>query len=132
MIHLAFSVSWHPKTFACWFCNRVRLSVERQVIIVVSSEFAPKLDELALSSPVWAVQTAATEEVARRIWEEHPSQGTDQLTSGLTLFQGEGDPEDDLLSILDEGRAPSRNGWWTHPANDRCQGVRHWADGCHP
>jgi hypothetical protein len=77
-------------------------TTERQVVIVVSSEFAPKLDELALSSPVWAVRTAATEEAARRIWEEHPPQGTDPLTSGLTLFKGEGDPADDLLSILDE------------------------------
>jgi hypothetical protein len=77
-------------------------TTEPQVIVVVSSEFAPKLDEFALSSPVWAVRTAATEEAARRIWEEHPPQGTDQLTSGLTLFKGEGNPEDDLLSILDE------------------------------
>jgi hypothetical protein len=78
------------------------ISVERQVIIVVSSKFASRLGELVLLSPVWAVQTAATEEAARRIWEEHPPQETDQLTSGLTLFKGEGDPEDDLLSILDE------------------------------
>jgi hypothetical protein len=77
-------------------------TTEPQVIVVLSSEFAPKLGELALSSPVWAVRTAATEEAARRIWEEHPPQGTDPLTSGLTLFKGEGDPEDDLLSILDE------------------------------
>ena|SRR5579862_5031350 len=78
------------------------MSTERQVVIVVSSEFAPKLDALALSSHVWAVRTAATEEAARRIWEEHSPQGTDPLTSGLTLFKGEGDPADDLLSILDE------------------------------
>src|SRR5271170_5581049 len=56
----------------------------------------PKLDEFALSSPVWAVRTAATEEAARRIWEERPPQETDQLTSGLTLFKGEGGPADDL------------------------------------
>jgi hypothetical protein len=78
------------------------MNTEPQVIVVVSSEFVPKLNELALSSPVWAVRTAATEEAARRIWEEHPPQETDQLASGLTLFKGEGDPEDDLLSILDE------------------------------
>jgi hypothetical protein len=45
---------------------------------------------------------AATEEAARRIWEKHPPQETDTLTSGLTLFKGEGDPADDLLSVLDE------------------------------
>jgi len=76
--------------------------IERQVVVVVSGEFAPKLDELALSSPVWAVRTAATEEAAQRIWEKYPPQETDQLTSGLTLFKGEGDPADDLVSILDE------------------------------
>ena len=69
---------------------------------MLSSEFAPKLDELAPSSHVWAVRTAATEEAARRIWEKHPPQETDQLTSGLTLFKGEGESEDDLLWILDE------------------------------
>jgi hypothetical protein len=73
-----------------------------ELVIVLAGESAPELDELALSSPVWAVRTAATEEAARRIWEKHPPQETDQLTSGLTLFKGEGDPEDDLLSILDE------------------------------
>jgi len=69
---------------------------------VPSSEFAPRLDELALSSHVWAVQTAVTEEAARRISEKHPSQETDQLASGLTLFKGQGDPENDLVSILDK------------------------------
>lgn len=72
-----------------------------QVVIVLSSEFAPRLDELALSSHVWAVQTAATEAAAQRIWEERPPQESDPLTSGLTLFKGEGDPADDLLSVLD-------------------------------
>ena len=64
----------------------------------------------------------------RRIFEEHPPQEADPLTSGLTLFQRRGRPEDDLLSILDEVRAPSRNGWWTHPSNDRHQGAWHRAD----
>jgi hypothetical protein len=73
-----------------------------ELIIVLAGESAPELDELALSSPVWVVRTAATEEAARRIWEEHPPQETDPLTAGLTLFNGEGDPENDLLSILDE------------------------------
>jgi hypothetical protein len=78
------------------------MNIEREVVIVLSNEFAAKLSDLAMSSHVWAVRTAATEEAARRIWEEHPPQGTDPLTSGLTLFKGEGDPADDLLSILDE------------------------------
>jgi hypothetical protein len=78
------------------------MTTEQEVITVLSSELAPRLDELALSVPVWVVRTAATEEAARRIWEKHPPQETDQLTSGLTLFKGEGDAEDDLLSILDE------------------------------
>src|ERR1700722_769388 len=78
------------------------MSTEPQVIVVVSSEFFPKLDELALSSHVWAVRTAPTEEAARRIWENDPPQEAHTLTSGLTLFKGEGDPADDLLSVLDE------------------------------
>jgi hypothetical protein len=48
------------------------------------------------------VRTAQTEEAARRIWENDPPRGADTLTSGLTLFKGEGDPADDLLSVLDE------------------------------
>jgi hypothetical protein len=78
------------------------MATGQEVIIVLSSEFVPKLVEFALSNHVWAVRTAATEGAAGRIWEEHLSQETDPLTSGLTLFKGEGDPEDDLLSILDE------------------------------
>lgn len=73
-----------------------------QVVIVVSGEFASRLDDLASSSHVWALRTSATEEVAHRIWANHPPQETDPLTAGLTLFKGEGDPEGDLLSILDE------------------------------
>ena len=69
---------------------------------MLSNKFAPKLDELVLSNPVWAVRTAATDEAARRIWEKHPPQETDPHTSGLTLFKGVGDPVEDLLSILDE------------------------------
>jgi len=37
---------------------------------VAFSGFASKLNDLAMSSHVWVVRTAATEEVARRIWEK--------------------------------------------------------------
>jgi len=74
----------------------------RQVTVMVSDEFVSMLDELVLSGHVWAVQTAATEEAARRIWEEHPPQETDPLASGVTLFKGGEGSEDDLLWILDE------------------------------
>jgi hypothetical protein len=73
-----------------------------ELVVVLAGESAPELDELALSSPVWAVRTATTEEAARRIWEAHPPQGSDSLTCGLTLFNGEGNPANDLASILDE------------------------------
>jgi hypothetical protein len=36
------------------------------------------------------------------VWEERPPQESDPLMAGLTLFKGEGDPADDLLSVLDE------------------------------
>lgn len=78
------------------------MTTKHEVVIVLASEFAPKLNELTLSGHVWAVQTTVTEEAARRIWEKHPPQETDTLTSGLALFKGVGNPEDDLLSILDE------------------------------
>jgi hypothetical protein len=78
------------------------ISGGQEIIIVVYGGFVSKLDDFAMSNHVWVVRTAATEEVARRIREKHPPQETDQLTSGVTLFKGEGDPEDDLLSILDE------------------------------
>jgi hypothetical protein len=74
----------------------------QQVTIMVSDEFISVLYKLSPYDHVWAVRTAATEETARRIREEHPPQETNSLTFGLTLFKGEGDPEDDLLSILDE------------------------------
>jgi len=78
-------------------------STKRAVIIVLSNEFASKLNELAMSNHVWAVQTAETEEVAQRIREERPPQEADLLTSGITLFAGAGDAERerDLLSIID-------------------------------
>jgi hypothetical protein len=77
------------------------MSTEREVVIVASGEFVAKLDDLALSSDVWAVRTAATEEVTRRIWEERTPQETGPLTGGVTLFTGIGDAEHDLLSIID-------------------------------
>lgn len=78
------------------------MSSGRQVTIIVTDEFAPRLDDLASSGHVWVVRTAATEEAARRIWEEHPPQETDPLASGVTLFKGGEGSEDDLLWILDE------------------------------
>ena len=73
-----------------------------QVTIIVTDEFASRLDSLASCGHVWALRTSASGEAARRIWGKHPPQETDPLTAGLTLFNGEGDPENDLLSILDE------------------------------
>jgi hypothetical protein len=58
-------------------------------MIVLSSELALKLGELALLSHVWAVRTLATEQAAWRTWEEHSPQGTDPLTSGPTQVKGE-------------------------------------------
>ena len=73
-----------------------------QVTIIVTDEFASRLDDLASGGHAWVLRTSTTEEAARRIWEEHPPQETDPLTAGLTLFNDEGDPENDLLSILDK------------------------------
>jgi len=73
----------------------------REVVIIASSESGARLADLSLSSHVWAVRTAATEEVARQIWEKNPPLEADLLTSGVTLFTGVGDAESDLLSIID-------------------------------
>jgi hypothetical protein len=77
------------------------MSSERQAAIVISDKFASRLKNLVGSRHVWALQTSATEEVACQIWEKHPPQNVESLTSGITLFSGVGDPEHDLLSIID-------------------------------
>ena len=73
---------------------------QREVIIVLSDELAPRMPELALGHQVWALRTAATEKVAQRFWKEHPPLGM-AGSGGITLFAGEGDPEKDVVAILD-------------------------------
>lgn len=87
-------------------------------MVVLSGEFAPRLADLAHSYHVWVVRTSATEKVAHRIWGEQPPQEVNPPMAGITLFTGTGDPEDDLLSIIDTvelhhglagGRVPAAN-----------------------
>jgi hypothetical protein len=74
---------------------------QREVIIVLSDELAPRMPELALRHQVWALRTAATEKVAQRFWKEHPPLGAEAGSGGITLFAGERDPEKDFVAILD-------------------------------
>jgi len=76
-------------------------SPEKEVTIVLSSEFAPRLADLALSCYVWVLRTPETERAAHEIWKEHPPQEDTPPMPGITLFLGTGNPEKDLLSIID-------------------------------
>jgi hypothetical protein len=75
---------------------------QREVIILLSDEFAPRMPDLALGHQIWALRTADTEEVAQQFWTENPPLEKETGTGGITLFTGQGDPEKDFLSILDE------------------------------
>jgi hypothetical protein len=75
---------------------------QREIVILLSSEFAPRMLDVALGHQVWAPRTADTEEVAQRFWAERPPLDAEPGAGGITLFTGQGDPERDFLSILDE------------------------------
>ncbi len=75
---------------------------EQEVVIVLSDEFVEILSGFALEHPVWALRTAQTEKVAREFWETHPPLDQEGGLGGITLFTGEGDPETDFLSIIDD------------------------------
>jgi hypothetical protein len=75
---------------------------KREVVVVLSDEFAPDMPELAGRHQIWALRTADIEKVAQQFWEEHPPLNAKTGSGGITLFTGEGDPERDFLSILDD------------------------------
>lgn len=71
-----------------------------EVVIMVSEAFEPVLAEQAHSHHVWAVRTPEAERIARAIWADQ-SPGESTNATGITLFAATGDPETDLLSIID-------------------------------
>jgi hypothetical protein len=73
------------------------MSTEYGVAVVVSSDYASRLAELARDRHVWAVRTPAIEAAARAIWD---GSATGSLESGVTVFNGTGDAEADLSSII--------------------------------
>jgi hypothetical protein len=75
---------------------------QREVVVLLSDEFAPRMPGLALGHQIWALRTADTENVAQRFWKEHPPLDAGAGSGGITLFAGESDPEKDLLSVLDD------------------------------
>lgn len=77
-------------------------NTQQEIIILLSDEFASNMRDLALEYQIWALRTARTEKVAQQFWKEHPPLGVEPGSGGITLFAGEGDPERDFLSILDE------------------------------
>jgi hypothetical protein len=75
---------------------------EHRVAIVLSDEFAPRVQDLSLTCHVWALHTPELEVVAHRVWDARSDGRENQLESGITLFRGDGDIERDLLGIVDE------------------------------
>ncbi len=75
---------------------------QREVIILLSGEFASRMRDLVLQHKIWALRTAETEKAAQRFWAEHPPLEAETGSGGITLFVGHGDAEGDFLSILDE------------------------------
>jgi len=75
---------------------------KREVVIVLSDEFAPNMPDLARAHQIWALRTADTEKVAQQFWKEHPPLDAEPGSGGITLFKGEGDPEKDFLLIFDD------------------------------
>jgi hypothetical protein len=73
-----------------------------EVVIVLSNKFAPNMPDLARGRQIWALRTADTEKVAQQFWKDHPPLDAETGSGGITLFTGEGDPEKDFLSILDD------------------------------
>jgi hypothetical protein len=76
------------------------MHVDDEVVVVLSDEFACRLDDLSRHRHVWARKTAATEKIAHDLWVRPRSDENDP-DAGLTLFSGTGRPEDDLLAIID-------------------------------
>jgi hypothetical protein len=77
-------------------------NTSREIIILLSDEFAPKMPELALRYQVWALRTMDTEKVARQFWNDHPPLTSEADSGGITLFAGHGEPENDFLSIVED------------------------------
>lgn len=75
------------------------VSVGQEVVLMLSDSFASQLVDLARQHQVWACRTSVTERVARDFWEAHPP--IQNAEAGITLFTRVGNPEEDLLSIVD-------------------------------
>jgi hypothetical protein len=76
------------------------VSSDHRVIIIVSADFAVRLERLAKAQPVWAVKTASTEAVADRVWAG--TERSDNHAGGLTLFVAGSTAEESLLSVVDD------------------------------
>lgn len=73
----------------------------QEVVLMLSDSFASQLVDLARQYQVWACRTPVIERVARDFWEAHPPLQNVDAEAGITLFTGAGNPEEDLLSIVD-------------------------------
>jgi hypothetical protein len=69
-----------------------RTDTKREVVIVLSDEFAPGVPDLARGHQIWALRTAGTEKVAQQFWKEHPPLDAETGAGGITLFTGDGEP----------------------------------------
>jgi hypothetical protein len=73
---------------------------KREVVLILSDEFARSMPDLARGHQIWALRTADTEKVAQQFWNAHPPLDAETGSGGITLFTGEGDPEKDFLSVI--------------------------------
>lgn len=75
--------------------------MSREVLIGLTPEVASRLEGLSKTADVWIVRTPETERAAERV-RSHPSSSSQSGEASITLFNGSGNPEDDLAWVIDE------------------------------
>ena len=78
------------------------VSSQPRVAIMLSDKFASRLDKIALTCHVWALRTPTMEAATRPIWDRRFHGESDSFETGVTLFEGRGSAEADLLAVVDE------------------------------
>lgn len=78
------------------------MSSQRRVAILLSDEFASRLDEIASRCHVWALGTPSLEVAVRPIWEREFRGESDPTGTGVTLFEGRGTAEAAFVAVVDE------------------------------
>ncbi len=66
---------------------------DARIAVIASTQLVDRLDELAREMPVWVIACPESETLAR---------GARESGADVTTFSAQGDPEDVLLSVIDE------------------------------